>query len=285
MVNGQDFDKGSFVMRARHAFTLIELLVVVSIIALLMVLLLPALGKAREAVQIAVCANNQRQLVVALYTYATDSEEHFPPGSGYDLTTPHRARRGVGDFFDVLVPEYVAPPDLWYCPAGALFADTNLPPLGQPGPDTFWDFVGSGGPAHPGDTGGVMPGHVYITQNVYVNLQEKGGYTDIARKLSDPGDWIVVIDGNYYSLGGSYGSVTNHPGRAANFGLGRTVPGRFGYGGPIGLNTGTVDGSVTWTPLGECVLGYPGSGGTINSTFTRLVEPPREGRPGVVPWP
>ncbi len=42
------------------------------------------------------------------------------------------------------------------------------------------------------------PGHVYISQNVYVNLNEKGGYTDIARKLSDPGDWVVVTDGTYY---------------------------------------------------------------------------------------
>jgi hypothetical protein len=78
---------------------------------------------------IVVCANNQRQLLLALITYATDSEENFPPGSGYSLYKPHRARRGVGDFFDVLVPEYVEPSDLWYCPAGVLFADTNLPPL------------------------------------------------------------------------------------------------------------------------------------------------------------
>ena len=83
-------------MRARNAFTLIELLVVVSIIALLMALLLPALEKAREMAHIVVCANNQRQLVVALYTYATDSEENFPPGSGYSLYTPHRGRRGIG---------------------------------------------------------------------------------------------------------------------------------------------------------------------------------------------
>ena len=59
-----------------------------------MALLLPALEKAREAVQIAVCANNQRQILVALYTHATDNEENFPPGSGYDLNAPSRGRRG-----------------------------------------------------------------------------------------------------------------------------------------------------------------------------------------------
>ena len=69
-------------MRTKNAFTLIELLVVVSIIALLMALLLPALEKARDAAHIVVCANNQRQIMVALCTYATDSEENFPPAVG-----------------------------------------------------------------------------------------------------------------------------------------------------------------------------------------------------------
>jgi prepilin-type N-terminal cleavage/methylation domain-containing protein len=255
-------------MRTKNGFTLVELLVVVAIIALLLALLLPALEKAREAAHIVVCASNQHQLMVALYTYATDSEENFPPGSGYDLNAPARGRRGVGDFFDVLVPEYVEPPDLWYCPAGALFPDTNMPPGGQPSGNTFWDFVGSGGDPYPGDTGPYMPGHSWHTQGVYVNLEEKGGYTDIARKLSDPGDWVVVIDVNFYDIPNGRYIRTNHPGRFANFGLGQFVMGRTGLGAPFGINTGTVDGSVKWTPTGECMLGYPGAGGDLAPAAT-----------------
>ncbi len=58
-------------------FTLIELLVVISIIALLIGLLLPALSRAREHSQKIVCLSNQRQLAIAFFAYAAD-EKVFP---------------------------------------------------------------------------------------------------------------------------------------------------------------------------------------------------------------
>lgn len=58
-------------MRRRPAFTLVELLVVVSVIALLIGLLLPALAATREAGRAAVCLSNLRQTTLALISYAT----------------------------------------------------------------------------------------------------------------------------------------------------------------------------------------------------------------------
>ncbi len=60
------------------AFTLIELLIVIAIIALLVGILLPALGKARQAAQSVVCKSIERQMGFAQNAYCNDWKEYFP---------------------------------------------------------------------------------------------------------------------------------------------------------------------------------------------------------------
>ena len=63
---------------APRAFTLIELLVVVTIIVLLLSMLLPAMSKAIEAGQVAVCRSNLKQLGMGMLLYSSDNERTTP---------------------------------------------------------------------------------------------------------------------------------------------------------------------------------------------------------------
>src|SRR5262249_18606562 len=88
-------------MRKRRAFTLVELLVVIGIIAVLIGILLPALGRARGSAATIKCSSNLRTIGQGLAMYLAENKQTFPAAYVYEgmqvspnLQTPSAATTG-----------------------------------------------------------------------------------------------------------------------------------------------------------------------------------------------
>ena len=92
-------------MNSRKAFTLIELLVVISIVAMLLAILLPAIQRVRSQSRAVACQSNLRQWSIAFSMYTNDHggrlPYHFPMGAG-DHVWPHALRSYYSDSNDLL---------------------------------------------------------------------------------------------------------------------------------------------------------------------------------------
>ena len=110
--------------KSRGGFTLIELLVVISIIALLVSMLLPALSNARSQAQAVICQSNLRQMGLGYYYY----KEKYPgQGLGRWLVNGQIYPPGSGVMWYGQLKEFVDVTDI-YCPGNKVLypVDQNV---------------------------------------------------------------------------------------------------------------------------------------------------------------
>lgn len=174
----------------QNAFTLVELLVVISIVAVLIALLLPAIGKARAVAKQATCLANQRQVGQVVSLYMVEFNEYTPTSyTGYN-----------GDPYSTLDNPYTtATQFFWFQPLCRLYL--NVPQMPVPG------FTGLDAPV--GDGKGaerifICPeywGGTAATVNILgTDYNMPGGLTASGGIGYGINIWLTFIDRKYWPL-------------------------------------------------------------------------------------
>jgi prepilin-type N-terminal cleavage/methylation domain-containing protein len=233
------------------AFTLVELLVVIAIIAVLVSILLPAVGKAKEQARRAICMSNLRQLAIAAVIYALEQDEKLAKREGSGTDSPHhlyytngtpywgnygngsRTPYDLREMFYGSIPEFTGhdPHKVFFCPSVSTDASTygfrnyeKARTLAWESGGT-WDGVYTMGYYYYAD--GVLPGSFVGSQPLPTRTSDRGSLP------------LFGDDMELHSLG--YWGEANH----------------FGWGGseydydsdPQGMHCALLDTSAHWFAL------------------------------------
>jgi len=229
----------------KFGFTLIELLVVISIIAVLMSIMMPALAKVRRQAQKSVCASNFHQVGIVHLAYSADhgqwvprftavngEEVHIPVGQAISGVVPYF----MGDkIYQLLKSGYGTEAEFWVCPSlraknakrGFLgtvdFSQEDLPRNGdKPNPRNM--------------------GILNLVGLTNMTITEPKDVPECAQKPTDSSDKILAADLNI-----RWGNDWNNQATA----ISHQGKGKKGHAMPEGANRLYTDGSAKWVDLKE----------------------------------
>ena len=113
-------------MNRRSGFTLIELMVVVAIVALLMSILMPALGRARKSAESVSCQGRLKHWGLIYKLYTDDFDGYFYEGRGFAKHPKNKDKGGeqMGWWMNALRPYYKDSWDLLFCPSATKIAES-----------------------------------------------------------------------------------------------------------------------------------------------------------------
>ncbi len=150
-------------------FTLIELLVVVSIIALLVAILMPALGKARQQARTVVCLSNLRQWHLCWKQYLLENNDKFTVG--------YASNGGYYSWMDLMKPYYDTD-EIFSCPSAKMEGVQSDSPNQGDGTTHYWGTTKGKWMATNNYTGSQFSGS--YGYNYWVSTQEE----DVGWRLS-----------------------------------------------------------------------------------------------------
>jgi prepilin-type N-terminal cleavage/methylation domain-containing protein/prepilin-type processing-associated H-X9-DG protein len=204
------------------AFTLLELLVVISIIAMLVAMLLPALSSAREVSRKVVCGSNLSQLNKSLQNYAADEKDQIVPGgarqqhvAGADTET-YASILVVKNYLTCKSPATVTDKPItgsvFYCPSGLSDLASDRSPNYATDPMAYRPWRIASGALSPGlvvDTWYAVNGSTTSNTTSFENAPfrrvpndwDDNDYT-LCRisKIPNPHKFVAMFDGVFMNL-------------------------------------------------------------------------------------